>query len=521
MLTADEADGNLIDPGKRDALSVGDICLLPPERRVSGPSASVMVEPRVMQVLLALADADGRVVTRDRLLEMCWGPILVGEDSLNRAVAGARRALREAGSVCVSIQTIPKIGYQLPFKASERPSEPPAPAPQPAERRREGALDRRTILAGVLASTSGIGVFAYMRSAKQRQERDSLVQAAQTELRAMAFGHDSHARGMLERAISLDEDNSEAWGLLAVTWQRSASNAHGANILAAQNNCKDAADTALALDRLQGNAHAALALLDPIHGNWLEAEQRIDNVLQIAPESAFALAGKARILQAVGRSSAALATAEQLAGLHPDCVAGRALRIHLTWATGAQDRALALARLGWTQKSSVPGIAFVLPWLLLFSGDTEGADGLFAEIQQKNKQPSRILTSFRSTVRAVQTGERSDAETAERQLISLGKFSGPPLTGSFLGLAALNRLDSAFELASATYRSARAVRPGDVETLAYRYRQSNTAFFLPPLSAFRADPRFPVLCERMGLADYWRLSGARADHLRGTFLPMP
>ena len=39
----------------------------------------------------------------------------------------------------------------------------------------------------------------------------------------------------------------------------------------------------------------------------------------------------------------------------------------------------------------------------------------------------------------------------------------------------------------------------------------NAGFWLPEMSAFRADPRFEALMSHMGLVDYWRKFGA-PDH---------
>lgn len=98
----------------------GDLVLHPPLREVAGPQGRVAVEPRVMQILLALAAHGGAVMTRDALLAMCWPGMIVGDDSLHRAIVGARRALRDCGSL-VTIDTIPRIGYRLLVPAAGQP----------------------------------------------------------------------------------------------------------------------------------------------------------------------------------------------------------------------------------------------------------------------------------------------------------------------------------------------------------------------------------------------------------------
>lgn len=74
------------------------------------------IEPRAMQVLIALSQAEGAVVSRDTLIARCWEGVVVGEDAIQRAV-GRVRKLADGGAF--TIETIPKIGYRL--RASSAP----------------------------------------------------------------------------------------------------------------------------------------------------------------------------------------------------------------------------------------------------------------------------------------------------------------------------------------------------------------------------------------------------------------
>src|SRR3954447_14509903 len=101
------------DLAARDDFRLGDVAVSPPTRTVRGPGGTLDVEPRVMQVLVVLADAAGEVVTRETLFNRCWGSVYVGDDSLNRAVAAVRRALADVGGKGFEIETIPRTGYRL------------------------------------------------------------------------------------------------------------------------------------------------------------------------------------------------------------------------------------------------------------------------------------------------------------------------------------------------------------------------------------------------------------------------
>jgi adenylate cyclase len=93
-------------------LVIGDLRIEPMLRRIAhADGREELVEPRVMQVLVALAKADGGIVTRDELLESCWNGAIVGEDAIDRVIGRIRRlAERFEG---FRLETVTKVGYRL------------------------------------------------------------------------------------------------------------------------------------------------------------------------------------------------------------------------------------------------------------------------------------------------------------------------------------------------------------------------------------------------------------------------
>ena len=69
------------------------------------------LEPRVMQVLVALARRRGQVVSRDELIALCWGGRFVSEDAIQRCVARLRKLAQASGAF--AIETAPRVGYRL------------------------------------------------------------------------------------------------------------------------------------------------------------------------------------------------------------------------------------------------------------------------------------------------------------------------------------------------------------------------------------------------------------------------
>ena len=70
--------------------TIGDLRIDPSTRQIESRDRRETLEPRVMQVLVALARANGRIVTRDELIDWCWGGRIVGEDAINRAIFRAQ-----------------------------------------------------------------------------------------------------------------------------------------------------------------------------------------------------------------------------------------------------------------------------------------------------------------------------------------------------------------------------------------------------------------------------------------------
>lgn len=70
------------------------------------------MEPRTMDVLVALCRADGAIVSAEQLLEECWGSTLHGDSPVHKNIAQLRRLLDDHATAPVFIETIRKRGYR-------------------------------------------------------------------------------------------------------------------------------------------------------------------------------------------------------------------------------------------------------------------------------------------------------------------------------------------------------------------------------------------------------------------------
>jgi DNA-binding winged helix-turn-helix (wHTH) protein/formylglycine-generating enzyme required for sulfatase activity/predicted esterase len=100
-----------VDLAREAEFSLGELRIRPSSREVLTPDRTEVLEPRVMQVLVALARRRGEVVSRDDLIKECWAGRVVGEDAITRSIARVRRLAEAHASF--SIETIARVGYRL------------------------------------------------------------------------------------------------------------------------------------------------------------------------------------------------------------------------------------------------------------------------------------------------------------------------------------------------------------------------------------------------------------------------
>ena len=99
---------------------LGPVLVRPSHREVVMQGRSIRLEPRVMQVLVALMRADGQVVSRAELIERCWSGRIVSQDAVYRCIQHLRGlAVRERA---FRIETIGRVGYRLHAATARKPS---------------------------------------------------------------------------------------------------------------------------------------------------------------------------------------------------------------------------------------------------------------------------------------------------------------------------------------------------------------------------------------------------------------
>jgi transcriptional activator of cad operon len=102
--------------GKR--VTIGDWQVDATANRISGEAGNVELEPRVMDLLMLLAERPGEVISKDEIAAALWGEVHVNDDALTRTVFKLRKALGDDARNALYVATVPKRGYRLVAEVS-------------------------------------------------------------------------------------------------------------------------------------------------------------------------------------------------------------------------------------------------------------------------------------------------------------------------------------------------------------------------------------------------------------------
>jgi len=163
--------------------------LVQPElnRVVRGGEVS-QVQPKIMGVLVCLAERPGRVVSKERLFQTVWAGTHVTEHVLSRSISDLRKILNDDSRNPRVIETIPRSGYRLiapvsreplgseerggdgPLPLSEEFEEPyrPADGPDLPAENEGSAKSYADVLFALAALTSAIALLIFILSTLSR-----------------------------------------------------------------------------------------------------------------------------------------------------------------------------------------------------------------------------------------------------------------------------------------------------------------------------------------------------------------
>jgi DNA-binding winged helix-turn-helix (wHTH) protein/tetratricopeptide (TPR) repeat protein len=502
----------------RQSFWLGDTLIAPASREVKGPGGQATIEPRVMQVLLALSDAGGAVLTRDDLLRICWNSQIVGEDALNRAVAEVRRVARDLAAGGFSVETIPRTGYRLVGPAATPATTAATPAP-PALWTSRRLVAGAAVLA-VAGAAGGLAIRRPWEDDKARRARELATRATLATVDGLAPGA-TRGIALLTEAVALRPRDAALWGQLALARRTMTELSSPGETAAAVQACEAAAARALALDPRQPDARLALILLGSSYGDWLIVEQKLRAVLADAPDNVEGLAELGFLLKSVGRDAEAMVANGAAAARAPLSPVYQFRRAYHLWSLGRleeADRTIDRAIELWPRH---PGVWFARLWL---SGFTGRAPAAVAQIDDIEARPASISPAnaalLRQSMEAIASRRPAAVEAAATANLAAARAGPGGSINAIMILSGLGRLDDAFTVANG-YLLRRGpdvmpLRPTPTQPVVNDQSHRKTQIlFIPVTAALRDDPRFEDICRGCGLIDYWRKSGHRADFLNG------
>lgn len=515
----------MIDLSKCEDFGLGSVTIRPSSREIVGDGGATTVEPKVMQMLVVLARAAGRVVSRDDLIAQCWGERVVGEDAINRVIGKLRRAAEGAAAGAFRIETVPRIGLRLhPAGGSEPVAPATAIAPASVVIAAAAPRARWPLAAAVLAAAAALGLVvarALPPAAPATPATEPRLPAAVADLETRGLSAmfenapEQTAEGVayLRQATALAPRSAPVWGSLAMSYVLSLGWVPPSERAAVAARTRDAAAHAHAIDPKEPRAAAALVSLQPTFGHW-DAKQRAlrDSTARSRPDHGPLQYQTVQWLIATGRTGEALARIGPLAKASPLIPWIQAANIDLLATAGRlaeADRAAAAALAIWPRD---PLIWFASFDLAAFGGQPARALAMAGDRAGWPRQTATedIELAVR-TVRAMisrDAGETAAVIAAYRTRSRLGQAHAER---AMRAAAALKQPADALAFAHALYAGGLQAEPRATMLphigLASDAELPTAALFLTPAQGLWSDREFFVLLSRLGLVGHWRRTG--------------
>lgn len=493
------------------AFAIGDVEIRPPTREIVGAHGIAIVEPRVMQLLVALHRAEGGVVSKDDLARLCWEGRIVGEDAINRVVSRLRATAEKQAGGAFRVETITKVGYRLCYDGSGVSTREPLHQSGAAPGYR---LSRRDLVIGggaVTAAAVGVGVFSLQRDPTPPEAR-TLIKAARDSVLGGSVEQLSNNISKLREAVQLAPQNAEAWGLLAyytmVYWnfsplqERADLSARGSAAIR----------RALALEPNQADALAAELYATPEFRNWYNLEVAARAALAHHPDHPGLNFALADVLVQVGRARAALPFLDKARSALPLAPPIHTYRVVCLWDLGLLDEAEAALNAAFDLMPRYYGIWFTRLYFLMYNGRTGEALAMFENVAARPLGiPDWNYDLTGQQVHALATGDRSDIAKTIANWKDAPRFGTGFMENAAIFAAFVGDFDEAFRQLDALYFN-RGVSQYYFakEQGVYASKERHTYnLFRRMVAPLRHDPRFAVLTRELGLEDYWRRTNTR------------
>ncbi|MEZ5956970.1 MAG: adenylate/guanylate cyclase domain-containing protein [Hyphomonadaceae bacterium] len=310
---------------------------------------------------------------------------------------------------------------------------------------------------------------------------------------------------LLERAVSLAPDFADAWAVLASVRALLLPRDRDVIGSSAHNAALAAAERALELDPDCAQGMAALSLLKPAFAEHEQKITLVNEALKRTPNDPSLHVARAAWLYSVGRLKDAARALEIASLLDPLGPAVEGLRASLLTARGDAETAREIVSAAWMRWPDSPFIWYLMWTTLSVAGDLAGIE----ELARPENVPLRGVTQrdvevLRNYVALLRLPPAAQKAECERVLDELAASDEPLALSTCIFAAAHGCADRVFDVINAALDAGRQLKPDNHEIFGMARSQSPLQLFASTSGKpLWKDPRFPALCARLGLAQYW------------------
>lgn len=485
---------------------IGDLSVRPAMRQIQRGEQCDTIEPRVMQVLVALARAGGEIVTRDELIEWCWDGRVVGDDSINRVLSRIRRLAVDTGGGGFTVETIPRVGYRLIHAAAGEARSESWPAAKVR------TFDRRYVIGGAGGALAIASAAGWRTVVGSREEVPPEAKALFERAVIIRQEDNRQALAHLREAVRIAPEYGEAWGALALSYRFALENEAPERVAGFEERLGEAVRNAQRYDPGNGDAAAALLPSGSNFGRWSERERVFQSAIRRNPNHAAGYSLLGTLLMDVGRWSDAVTNLRAAKSRASSSPLVRYKLIVALWAAGqitAAEDEIDQAMQLWPQHGAIWQTKIKL---LALTGRPRHAlalaeDPAAAPLDERDAPDKQGRLLY---LTALATRSTADADRAIESAVRKAREIEPERLNVALQAATLGRTDLALDLIEGIY-----LNSGE-----WALRSDRTTWiathplFQPHAMSLWREQRFNRILQTIGLERYWRTTGTVPDYRR-------